>query len=241
MTRRRRSVKRHRLLIYHQLGQRLRTAPFFTIVLCAVLLGLGWLGNREILTGGNREMLERIWSNRTLLYLVLGASTLLYGFMILIAQTSYVEAQAKTLRVKAGLIPVDISYGRIRQIRLAQFGLQYPADQLRGTERALAEDFAGSTCTIIDLNSLPRPFTPALLKRLWHRFMFTADSNSLMFVVKDAIVLNQQIDGYLAARQSRQKGENRYLDPIERAARMQRQRAAQTGRSRRPGAQSHRR
>jgi hypothetical protein len=225
MAKRRQSTKRHRLLIYYRLGQRMRTAPFLIAIFTLALVGIGWLGNQGILTGGNRDLITRLWEGRLLLYVAVGASLLLYLLSLYISRGSYVEARPKALRVRAGLVTVDISYARIQQMRLVQFGLQYPLDSLRGSEAALVEPFEGSTCSAVDLRSLPRPFTPRLLRRIWSKFMFTADRRSLMFVVADPMVLNQQIDGYIANRQARIKQKTQYIDPIERAAKEAAERA----------------
>lgn len=220
----RRTVKRHRLLIYHRLGQRLRTLPFLIALAGAALLALGWLSSQEILQAGDQALLTQLWERRIVLYLLIGASVLLYLLSLLLSWNSYVEAGPKTLNIRAGLIPVDISYGRIRQIRLNSLGTMYPYDKQKGPSRALVEEFEGLTCTVVDLQSVPWPFTKDTLRRVWHKFMFTPDGNSLMFVVPDAMVLNQQIDGHVAARMARMKSSDRYLDPVERAAKTHQQR-----------------
>jgi hypothetical protein len=224
----RRAVKRHRLLVYHRLGQRLRTLPFLIVLASAVLFALAWMRHQNILDCCNQELLARMWDNRLMLYLMIGASVLLYLFSLAISWTSFVEARPKVLHVRAGLIPVNISYGRIQQIRLGSLGLHHPAENQKGGDRAIVEEFEGLTCTVIDLKSLPKPFTRKGLQRVWHKFMFTNNGSSLLFVVKDAMVLNQQIDAYISARMARQKGQGRYLDPVERAAQMQMQRARQS-------------
>jgi hypothetical protein len=216
----RRDVKKHKLLVYYRLGQRLRTVPFLIVLFCLILLAIGWMGSEGILQGGDQGMMQRLWTGRLLLYVAVGASLILYLFSLLLSHGSYVQARPKALRVKAGLIPVDISYARIKQIRLVQFDLQYPLDKVKGSDYALVEPFEGSTSTVVDLKSLPKPFTPQLLRRLLNKFMYTNDSDgtSLMLVVSDPMVLNQQIDGYIAARQARMKGGAKYIDPITRAA-----------------------
>jgi len=217
----RRSVKRHRLLIYHEIGQRMRVTPLLIVVFTFLLLGIGWLADREILAGEATGIAQRLWDGRVLLYVMIGASALLYLLAIYISRTSYVEARPKTLRIKAGLVPVDVSYARIRQIRLVQLGVQYPEKKLKSRDLALVDHLLGNTCTAVDLRSLPWPFTPGLLKRLWSKFMFTADGGSLMFVVADSMVLNQQIDSKISDRQARVNKTDQYLDPIARAAKEQ--------------------
>jgi hypothetical protein len=222
----RRDVKKHRLLVYYRLGQRLRTVPFLIALFCLILLTLGWMGSEEILQGGDQGLMQRLWTGRLFLYVAFGASVMLYLLSLLISHGSYVEARPKALRIRAGMVPLDISYARVKQIRLGQFDIQYPLDKLKGSEYILVEPFEGSTCTVVDLKSLPKPFTPQLLKRLLSKFMFTVDGESLMLVVSDPMVLNQQIDSFIAARQARLKGGTKYVDPITRAAQDQASHAA---------------
>jgi hypothetical protein len=226
MAKTRRSVKRHRLLVYYRLGQRLRTVPFLITLFSIVLLAIGWLGNQGIISGGNSGMMKLLWDQRIWLYVMIGAGLLMYLLAIYIARASFVEARPKTLRVKAGIIPVDISYARIRQIRLVSLNMQYDLKKLSGRDYSLIEGYDSATCTALDLQSVPKPFTPRLLRQMWHKFMFVSKGDSLMFIVDDPMVLNQQIDGYIAARQSRIKKNTKYLDPIERAAQEQAARAA---------------
>jgi hypothetical protein len=222
----RRDIKKHQLLVYHRIGQRMRTVPFLIALFCLILLSLGWLGSQGILQGGDQGLMQRLWTGRLFLFIAIGASVLLYLLSLLISHGSYVQARPKALRVRAGMIPMDISYARVKQIRLVQFDLQYPLDKLKGSDYALVEPFEGSTSTVVDLKSLPQPFTPQLLKRLLSKFMFTGDGESLMLVVRDPMVLNQQIDGFISARQARLKGGTKYVDPITRAAQDQAAHAA---------------
>jgi hypothetical protein len=140
-------------------------------------------------------------------------SILLYVIALIVAN-SYVEVQAKALYIRAGLVAQHISYGRIRQMRIVQLNEQYPSREIKGRDYRLLEPFYEYPCTAVDLRSWPK--TP--LKRLWHHTMFTRDGrNSLLFIVENAMVLNQQIDGALSARQARYKKRGQYEDPIERA------------------------
>ncbi len=211
--------RRHRLLIYRRLSQRWRVAPFLTALLGVVLYALGWLTSRAILQGGNVVLLNSLWENRVLVIGLIGLSIALYLLIVLMGRLSYVEARPKALRVRAGLIPVDLSYGRIRQIRLTQVATLYPPESLKGRDRALLQPFVAYSATAVDMQSWPK----VPIKRRWHKFMFTPDKTSLLFIIEDAMLLNQQIDSAIAARHARRSGQARaYKDPIERAAEAQR-------------------
>jgi hypothetical protein len=214
MAKKRKPTRRHRLLVYYRLGQRWRTAPFLTALLGAVLYGLGWLASRSILQGGNLALLHMLWEKRSLLLGLIGFSLVLYLLTIVISRGSYVEARPKALRVRAGLVNTDISYTRIRQMRLVQVTTLYPPESLKGADSRLLGPLLGYSCSAIDLKSWPKQ----PLRKLWHKFMFASDRDSILFIVEDAMILNQQIDGAIAARHARvSKTQRGYKDPIERA------------------------
>ncbi len=210
----RKDPRRHRLLVYYRLGQRQRVIPLLIAVFSAMLYGIGWLYERGAFEVGNPTLLRALWTNRVLILALIGYSLLLYVLSILIARLSFVEARSKALRVRAGLVPVDISYGRIRQIRLARFANIYPPEALKPRERRRLRPFADMTCTVVDLQSWPR----LPIKRLWNRYLFTRDGTSLLFIVEQPMLLNQQIDAAITQRHARLTQDRRaYRDPIDRA------------------------
>lgn len=210
----------HRLLIYYRIGQRMRTTPLFISLVGLFLLAIAWMGNRSIIQGGNRTMLNAIWEGRAYLILLIVVSAFLYVLMIVIARTSYVQVRPRALRVRAGLLPLDISYGRIRNRRLTTLSAYFPAEGLKNREYGLLEPLLEHTCTVVDLKSWPLDLR--LLKMLWSKYLF-AESVGLIFAVDDPMVLNQEIDGAITNRQTRRKGGARYVDPIERAAQLEKQ------------------
>ncbi|MBN1310875.1 MAG: hypothetical protein JXB30_05585 [Anaerolineae bacterium] len=216
---------RHNLLVYSRLGQRLRTAPFLIVIFGSILLFMGWLPNHSSVQGINVELLKTLWEGRILLIVVILCSLALFVLTIIIGRGSYVQVRAVTLHIRAGLLAVNISYKRIRQIRLGQLAAQHPEETLRGSDWALIEPLLGQPCTVVDISSWPWP-GKKWLHKLWSKFMFTHDGNSLLFVVKDAMVLNQQIDGRLAALQSSAK-KGRYVDPLARAIQAERKQRGQ--------------
>jgi hypothetical protein len=214
MTRKRnRNPYRHRLLIYYHITQRWRVAPLLIAFFGAVLYGASWMAYKQVISGMNNDLLLALWESRVVLLVLVGLSLLLYILMIIIGRGSYVEVRPRALRVRAGIVPLDISYGRIRSIRLVELATQHPPQTLKARDRKIVDLYLGESCSAIDLQSWPKQ----PIKRLWHKFMFTAGYNSLLFIVKDAMTLNQQIDGAIARRQARMQQGRRYQDPITRA------------------------
>jgi hypothetical protein len=216
MARKRRRKIRYRLLVYRRLGQQLRTLPLLVGISGLLLFALGWLSHSGTVVG-SESMAAMFWERRGLIIVMIAGGFALYLLAIMIARMSYVEVKAKALRVRTGLLALDISYRRIRQIRLVQFGVQYPPDELRARDLSLVRPFLGSSCTAVDMRSWP--IDRRLLKRLWIKFMFGQEGDSILFVVEDAMRLNQLIDERVTTLQSKEMIERRgYKDPIARVA-----------------------
>jgi hypothetical protein len=208
----RKRTRRHRLLIYHRLGQRWRVPPLLTALLGGALYALSSFRPLPLLAG-----------RRGLLIVLAVASLLIYILALFISRASHVEARPSILRVWAGLVPLKISYGRIVSVRLTHLARQYPPSTLRPGERALVEPFLGQPATALDLRSFP--MQEGMLRRLWSRFMFLTDHPGLMFVVDDAMLLNQQIDDRRQKWTDRKAGRvQRSMDPFERLSSQQRRR-----------------
>jgi len=215
----RRSIKQHRLLVYQRIGNRMRSAPFLIGGLSLILFALGWMSTQDFMQGVDTGLLRIIWRNNVYLIIILFVCGVIFVYGMAIGALSYVEARARSLHIQAGLMAINISYRRIKQIRLSQVGVQYPADTLRGSDADLLDPLLGLPCTVVDLRSWPWPGFD-WLKRLWSRFMFSSSGTALMLVVTDAMVLNQQIDGRVAVLQAQSK-QSQYLDPLERAVQQQ--------------------
>jgi hypothetical protein len=217
----RKVAKRHPLLVYQRVSHRLRTTPLLTVFVGLLLLGLSFLGSFITLEGVDISMLGVLEAGQPVIVLLIVASALLYIFVVFIGRNSYVEARPKMLHIQTGLLAINISYRRIRQIRLSQVSIQHPENTLRGGDRSIVEALGGLTCSIVDLASWPWPGL-GVLKRLWVKLMFSGDGDNLMIVVRDAMIFNQQVDGRIADVLQRSKQQqSRYVDPLERAAQAQ--------------------
>lgn len=217
MARKRRRKIRYPLLVYQRLGRRLRTLPLLTGISGLLLFALGWLSQSEGMSVGSAALSGMLWERRGLVIVIIAGGFALYLVAILIARMSFVEVRAKALHVRTGLLALDVSYRRIKQIRLVQFGVQYPPEDLRARELSVVRPFVGISCTAVDMRSWP--LDRQLLKYLWVKFMFAREGDSILFVVEDAMRLNQLIDERVTALQAQEMIERRgYKDPIARTA-----------------------
>jgi hypothetical protein len=208
---------RHPLLVYYRIAMRLRTPPLLTAACVGLLYGLAWLSRFGLLAWANTALLARLWESRRLMLALIALNLLLYLLIAVIGGRSYVEVGPNVLRVRAGLVRIVISYTRIKLIRPVQVGRQHPPDSLRPGERALLAPYFDQVATAVTLRSWPK----LPLRVLWNKFMFTGTGDGLLFIVEEPMVLNQQLDTAVTAKQSDKQG-SRYKDPIERAFEMQR-------------------
>lgn len=210
--------RRHRLLVYYRISRRWLAMPLLTALILVGIYAMAWLNAYGRFEGGDQMMLARLWADRTRLLALIGLLLLLYALIAYIGRSSYVEARPRALRVKAGLLPLNISYARIKGVKLGQVGMHYRADELSNRDYALLAPMLHLPCTIVEMKSWPKE----PIRRLWHKFLFTRGGDGLLFIVEDAMLLNQQIDDAQVKRMAAYKGQGRYQDPIERAAEMSR-------------------
>jgi len=217
----RKVLSRHPLLVYQRVSQRLRSTPLLTVFAGLLLLGLSFVGNMITLEGVDTSMLDTLRAGQPIIVVLILASALLYIFAVFIGRNSYIEARPKMLHIQTGLLAINISYRRIRQIRLSQVSIQHPEHSVKGGDKSIVAALANLPCSVIDLSSWPWPGLTAL-KRLWGKLMFSGDGDNLLVIVRDAMVFNQQLDGRTASVLQRDKQQqSQYLDPLERAAQAQ--------------------
>jgi hypothetical protein len=219
MSKKKSSYPRHRLLVYQHITREFRGMPFMIIAMCVILWVLAWLGSINALPGADTGLLRNLWEGQWLIAVAILACGGLYIASLWISRVSVVEVRPKALYVQAGLLAVNFSYKRIRQIRLVEMGAHHQSKHLSGSDAGIADDLAGLSCTGVDLASWPWPGRDNL-QRLWSRFMFTQDGEGLMLAVKDAMSLNRQLDERVTAALEKSQARSAYADPIERAAQM---------------------
>lgn len=192
------SGRRHRLLLNYDIGQRRRIVPFLLVLVGLAALGLTYLPPGVLPT----TLLGPERRPYVLVFVVVCAA--LYVLTIFSSRVSMVQARPNYLYVRAGILPMAISYSRIRRLRPVRLGNHYPPSSLKGGERALLEPYVGLTAAGVDVHSFP--MSDAILRRLWNKFTFLSDTQGLLLLVKDAMGLLQEIDDQYQAYRARKVG-----------------------------------
>lgn len=164
-------MKRHPLLIYRRLSERLRG------VLLALLLVLLALGLYDL---GVRTILGRFW---ILVWFVVPIVAALWFYYAVLVPRSALEIHRDFLRLRGPVYAVRISYGRILSVTGARFDQHHPPDGLSGRERSLLGPLYRQTCVLVELSALPRRLQSHYL---WFpRTLFATAQTGLLLAVED--------------------------------------------------------
>ena len=204
--------KKHRLEVYYRIGQRMRIGPLLMAIVGLLLLVYTYATEIISLRPSLINLLppsiiDILWlgpARRPWVFALLLLSGLLYLANITVSRVSVVQARRDHLFIRAGLVPLVISYSRINSLRPVQVGQQYPPKTLKGREHRLVEPFLGSTAVGVDMRSFPMSETT--LRRIWSKFMFLADQKGVLLLVVDAMVLIQEIDALRSRYMDRKAG-----------------------------------
>jgi len=216
--------RKHRLEVYFRIGQRMRMGPLLLAVVGLLLLAYTyatqiislWPSLINLLPPSIVDILWLGPARRPLVFALLLLSGLLYLANIVVSRVSVVQARRDHILIRAGLVPLVISYSRVNSLRPVQVGQQYSPKSLKGRDRSLVEPFFGSTAVAVDLRSFP--MSEATLRRFWSKFMFLTDRKGVLLVVEDAMVLIQEIDALRSKYLDRKAGrDSATQDVFERA------------------------
>jgi hypothetical protein len=176
--------KRHRLLIYQRVMDRLWAA---TLVLGLVVVAAWWWAG-DIFPSLSQLDETILFAGGTVLI------TLAFLFFVM-RSMAYVQTSTDHLRVVTPFIRLKISYRRIRTAHPAEFHQLFPPSKAKWDERRLLEPFYGKTVLLVELSAFP--ISPSILRLFLPRVMFSPQSKGFVFVVKDWMTLSTELESYL--------------------------------------------
>jgi hypothetical protein len=176
--------KRHGLLIYHRVMDRLWPA---TLVLGLGLVAVWWWSgdifpplpdpSDTIVIGGGAVLI------------VLACAIFLMRSM------GYVQAGPDHLRIITPFLRLKISYRRIKTSHPAEFLQLFPPAKSNWAERRLLTPFYGKTVLVVELSEYP--VSPSVLHLFLPRVMFSPQAKGLVLVVADWMALSTELESYL--------------------------------------------
>jgi len=133
------------------------------------------------------------------LLLFIGAAILfaLAGFSFLTRNRCFIQAHPDHLRLVTPLLPIQISYQRLRSVRPSELRLVFPPKAAKGAEKSLLEPYYGQTVVLVELNGYP--LHPRVLHFFLPRQMFLPKGTGLVLLVQDWMGLSTDIDTFLGA------------------------------------------
>ncbi|MGW8249002.1 MAG: hypothetical protein ACWGO1_00040 [Anaerolineales bacterium] len=189
----RKSGKRHRLLLYRRTMDRLWVPTLVLgIVLGAIWLWT-WFSETPIVESENE-----IW-------LLAGAAVAISFsvFAFLARRAAYVQPRHDHLRLVTPFLRLNISYRRIRSVHPAAFQQLFPPGKAGWSQRRFLEPFYGRTAVVVELVSFP--MSPVLLRLFLSPQMFSPQSTGFVFVVPDWMPFSTEVDTYRSAWMQAQK------------------------------------
>lgn len=201
---RKKSGKRHPLLLYRRFMDRLWGAALpFTMVLLAVWLVTYFF---EI----------DLWGLNSDLWLLVGilVSALLALVAYFAGKLAYVQARQDYLLVATAFFRLKISYRRVLSVRASAFHQVFPPNKLGWAEKNFLEPFWADTVLVMELKNYP--LAEWILRLNFPRFMFNPSATGLILQVEDWMALSAEIDTYQGlwrqeqARRKRRKDESTF-------------------------------
>lgn len=175
--------KRHRLLIYQRVMDRLWAA---TLVLGLVVAATWWWAG---------DIFPPIPEPFDTIVLAGGTILITLGFLLFLMRgMAYVQASTDHLRVATPFIRLKVSYRRIRTTHPAEFHQLFPLSKAKWAERRLLEPFYGKTALVVELSEFP--IRPSVLRLFLPRVMFSPQAKGLVLVVKDWLALSTELESY---------------------------------------------
>jgi hypothetical protein len=184
---RRRSGKRHPLLLYRRTMGRLWKS---TLMLGIVLGGAGgWSFLNDRLLFGDQGW---VW-------LMAGAATALFfsGFAFLSRYMTYVKAYHNHLQVVTPFLRLKISYRRIRSVHPSSVQQIFPPQESKWSQRKTLEPYYGKTAILIELAGFP--MHPLLLRMFLPAEMFAPNVTGLVLLVPDWMAFSTELDSLQGA------------------------------------------
>jgi hypothetical protein len=182
-------MKKHRLLVYERLSQRMRG---LFLLLGIVLTAIGIF---DLLVA---PILGQFWFYWWLVVALVFLLWIYYDFLV---RRGAIQVREKILRLQGPIYGANVSYGRIHSVTSAHLVQHFPVESLKGLDKRLLEPFYTQTCLFIELTSFPKSFR---WRRLWFpRYLFGTSRPGLICITEDWMALSRDIEAARAERQER--------------------------------------
>lgn len=193
-------MKRHQLLIYHQMSRRVRNVALLIFLVVAVM---GVYDQYEPFLGDDWILW---WPAVALFFAV-------WAYYALLVPRSAVLVRPDCLRVQGPIRGIDISYAGVRTVTSTDISHHYGREKLSNNERQLLEPLRQKTALLVELKRWPKSLRWA---RLWFpRLLLSGTGPGLLLIVDDWLALSQDVevarDRWRSVHHAQRRGDNRSL------------------------------
>ncbi len=189
----RKKGRRFTLLIYKRFMDRVWGA---TLALGLLLAGVWWQA-----IGG--WIIPISFSTETWVYVAALVVLVIGLFALLTRRMGYVQAHANHLRLSTPFLRLNISYRRVRSVRVAEFSKLFPPAAAGWAEKRLLMPFFGQSAVVIELYDYP--LSPRVLRFFLPDQMFHPQMTGLVLMVEDWMALSTEIDSFFGDWQGSQR------------------------------------
>ena len=173
---------RFRLLVYGRMWQRW---AFPCLLIAPASVALWWLAPQISMIDQRLRILT--------LFPAL-AAVLMFIYTFWARNRSWVECRTGHLRIQTPVLPVAISYSRVRVVRPKPFAQVYNAALTNPARHRWLEPYLRTTALSVELTAYP---VDEKWLRLWiSPYLLDPDSPEIVLVVSDWMTLSRQIDDF---------------------------------------------
>ena len=187
-----RKGKKHRLLIYGRVHRQRRWSM--------LIAGLLFIGLYALPNFVDAETQRKLWPSQfDPVFLLLGIIALLiFSYKLVAPRLAYVQCTERHIRVQTPIYPLTLSYRRVAQTRLNQWGPLYPPERTKRGQRRLLDGIRGESVLVLDLKGWP--VSPMFLRWWIPDVMFSPEGDGLVLWVPDWMTLNREISDFIDRR-----------------------------------------
>ena len=198
----RKAGKRHPLLIYKRMMNRLWGATFFLGLILLVVWGAIRIRKMAVL-----ETEPTVW-------LLAGAAVCLaFGLFAFLARNmAYVQPRRDHLRLVTPFLRLNISYSRIRSTHPSSFYQLFPPQNASWGTRKFLEPFYGKTVVVVSLTGYP--VNPTFLRLFLPAQMFSRQSKGFVLIVPDWMEFSTELESFRGNwLQAQKRGPKKPISP----------------------------
>jgi len=140
-------------------------------------------------------------------YLVIFGSIILVliVFFFMIRNWGYVQANPDHVKIIVPFYQLKIPYKNIEHVRMTEFRRLFNYKELSWADKRFLQPYFKETVATLHLKKFPKPYV--IIRIFLPRYLFIPHEEGFLFLVKDYLMLNTEVDSHLIEYRDRQDAE----------------------------------